>query len=176
MKRTIMILAVLLFAAAAAYGQKVDVKVDSKVDFSKYKTYSWVKGMPAKNPIINQMITDAVDQQLTARGLTKTDSGGDLQIMFAAAVGMDLQMTGLTWSNVSNPQGAIAKLGPPMNVPQGTLVVDVTDAKTERYLIRGIARQTLPRSPSADAAKDAQSVEKYVKNAVKKIFSKYPAK
>jgi hypothetical protein len=174
MKRVIIGLVFLLFAAPV-FGQKVDVKFDKNVNFSQYKTYFWDKGMPARNPIINQMIIDAVDQQLTARGLTKTESGGDLQIMFMAALGLDLQITGLTWSNASNPQGSLAQIGPPMNVVNGTLVIDITDRKTERYILRGIAKQTLSRSPSGDMAKDAQSVEKVVKNAVNKIFSKYPA-
>lgn len=174
MKRAIIGLAFLLFAYPV-FGQKVDVKFDKNVDFSKYKTYFWVKGMPARNPIINQMITDAVDQQLTARGLTKTDAGGDIQIMFMAASDIDLQITGLTWSNVSNPQGSLATIGPPMNIRQGTLVVDITDRKTERYVWRGIAKGSLSRGPSADVAKDAQSVEKLVKKSVEKMFGKYPA-
>lgn len=174
MRRAIIGLAFLLFAYPV-FGQKVDVKFDKNVDFSQYKTYFWVKGMPARNPIINQMITDAVDQQLTARGLTKTDAGGDIQIMFMAASDIDLQITGLTWSNVSNPQGSLATIGPPMNIRQGTLVVDITDRKTERYVWRGIAKGSLSRGPSADVVKDAQSVEKLVKKSVEKMFSKYPA-
>ena len=164
-----------LLFAYPVFGQKVDVKFDKTVDFSKYKTYFWVKGMPARNPIINQMITDAIDQQLSARGLTKTDAGGDLQVMFMAAVDLDLQITGITWSNVSNPMGSLATVGPPMNIRQGTLVVDMTDRKTERYVWRGIAKETLTRAPSGDMAKDAQSVEKLVKKAVEKMFNKYPA-
>jgi Domain of unknown function (DUF4136) len=174
MRRTIIGLAFLLFAYPV-FGQKVDVKFDKNVDFSKYKTYFWVKGMPARNPIVNQMITDAVDQQLAARGLTKTDAGGDIQVMFMAASDLDLQITGITWSNVSNPQGSLATVGPPMNIRQGTLVVDITDRKTERYVWRAIAKGTLTQGPSGDMAKDAQSVEKLVKKAVEKMFSKYPA-
>lgn len=174
MRRAIIGLAFLLFACPA-FGQKVDVNFDKSVDFSQYKTYFWVKGMPARNPIINQMITDAVDQQLSARGLTKTDAGGDIQIMFMAAADLDLQITGLTWSNASNPMGALTQVGPPMNVRKGTLVVDITDRKTERYVWRAVAKETLTRAPSGDMAKDAQSVEKLVKKAVEKMFSKYPA-
>jgi hypothetical protein len=174
MKRVIIALAFLILASPL-FGQKVDVKFDKNVDFSQYKTYFWDKGMPARNPLINQMITEAVDQQLSARGLTKTDAGGDLQVMFMAAVDLDLQLTGIEWSNVSNPMGSLTRVGPPMNISKGTLVVDMTDRKTERYVWRAIAKQTLPRAPSADMAKDAKSVEKLVKNAVNKMFSKYPA-
>jgi hypothetical protein len=170
-----MVLGLLLFAWSA-YGQKVEVKFDKSADFSKYKTYFWVKGMPAKNPIINQMITDAVEQQLSAKGLAKTDAGGDLQIMFAAATDIDLQIPGVTWSSVSNPMATYAQIGPPMNIHTGTLVVDISDAKTERYLWRGIARQTLTQGPTGNITKDAQSVDKLVKKATAKMFNKYPPK
>ena len=174
MRRAVICLVFLLFAYPAL-AQKVDVKYDKAVDFSQYKTYFWDKGMPARNPIINQMITDAVDQQLAARGLRKVDRDGDIQVMFMAAAGLDLQVTGITWSNASNPMGSLTRVGPPMNVPKGTLVVDMTDRKTERYVWRAIAKETLSRAPSGDMAKDAQSVEKLVKKAVEKMFSKYPA-
>src|SRR4029453_19268832 len=87
MRRAIIVLGFLLFAYPAM-GQKVDVKYDKAVDFSQYKTYFWDKGMPARNPIINQMITDAVDQQLAARGLRKVDADGDIQVMFMAGAGL----------------------------------------------------------------------------------------
>jgi hypothetical protein len=54
-------------------------------------------------------------------------------------------------------------------------VIDITNKKTEQYLWRAMAKQTLPRRPSGDMAKDAQSVEKIVKSAVNKMFAKYPA-
>lgn len=172
MRHAIIGLVFLLFAWPAL-GQKVDVKYDKTVDFSKYKTYTWAEGMPAKNPIINQMITEQIDQQMGARGLTKT-ADGDLQVMFAAATDLDLQITGLTWSNVSNPMGSMTNVGPPMNVRKGMLVVDLMDRKAERYIWRATAKETLPQSPSGDMVKDAQRAEKLVKNAVAKVFSKYP--
>lgn len=175
MKRAIIGLGFLLFAFPV-FGQKVDVKLDKAVDFSQYKTYFWVKGMPARNPIINQMIIDAVDQQMAARGLTKTEAGGDLQVMYAAAVDLDLQLTGISWSNVTYASGALYRMPPPMNVSKGTLVVDLTDRKTERYIWRAVAKKTLSHSPTADMAGDAKSVEKLVKKSIEKMFKKYPVK
>ena len=173
MKRAIIALAFLLFAYPAL-GQKVDVKFDKTVDFSKYKTYTWAEGMRAKNPIVHQLIIDSIEQQLAARGLTKTEADGDIQLLYVAAVDFDLQTTGLTWSNASNPMGSFATIGPPMDVRKGMLVVDMIDKKTERYLWRATAKETLTHAPSGDMAKDAQRVEKLVRKAVAKMFSKYP--
>lgn len=174
MKRVIIGLVFLLFAYPAL-GQKVDVKLDKTVDFSKYKTYTWAKGMPAKNPIVNQMITDSIDQQLAARGLTRAEADGDIQILFVAAMDLDLQITGVNWGNVSNPMGSFTSIGPPLDVRKGMLVVDMMDRKTERYIWRAIAKETLTQAPSGDMSKDAKRVEKLVKKAVAKMFSKYPA-
>lgn len=174
MKRAIISLVFLLFAFPV-FGQKVKVKFDKSVDFSKYKTYTWAEGMPAKNPMVNQLIVDSIEQQLAARGLTKAEAGGDIQLLYVAATDVDLQLTGIMWSNKTYPTGAISRLPPPMDVRKGMLVVDMMDKKTERYIWRATATETLPRAPSSDMAADAKRVEKLVKKVVNKMFSKYPA-
>lgn len=173
MKRAIISLVFLLFALPA-FGQKVDVKLDKTVDFSQYKTYTWVEGMPAKNPIVNQLIIDSIEQQLAARGLTKAEAGGDIQLLYVAAIDLDLQLAGIRWSNTTYPSGAIYRMPPPMNVRKGMLVVDMKDHKTERYIWRATAKETLTHAPSNDIAGDAKRVEKLVKRAVEKMFNKYP--
>ncbi|HEX5703584.1 MAG TPA: DUF4136 domain-containing protein [Pyrinomonadaceae bacterium] len=175
MRRAIICLVFLLFAYPV-WGQSVKVQLDKAVDFSQYKTYFWVKGMPARNPLIDQMIIDAVDQQMAARGLTKVEAGGDLQVMYAAAVDLDLQLSGISFSRVTYATGAVYRPPPPMNVNKGTLVVDLKDHKTERYVWRAIAKKTLSHGPTGDAAADAKSVESVVKKSVEKMFSKYPVK
>jgi hypothetical protein len=60
------------------------------------------------------------------------------------------------------------------NVTTGTLLLDLVETKKDMSIFRGVARQTLNRSTSADAAADAKSVEKPIKKAVGKMFEKYP--
>jgi hypothetical protein len=45
-------------------------------DFSKYHTYKWVtiNNSEQVDPIVVQQIKDAIDTQLTAKGMTKTDA------------------------------------------------------------------------------------------------------
>ena len=62
-----------------------------------------------------------------------------------------------------------------MNVTKGTLLVDLIDRKKDISIFRGVARETLNRSVSADLAADAKSVDKLIKKAVSKMFKKYPA-
>jgi hypothetical protein len=44
-------------------------------DFSKYKTYKWIKidGSEQIDQIVDQQIKQAIDSQLASKGFTKTD-------------------------------------------------------------------------------------------------------
>jgi hypothetical protein len=87
------LLAVILIASSSvARAQKVTVDYDKTVNFSNYNTYAWSEGA-ARNPIVKQMILDAIDSELTAKGLRKVDGNPDLQITFLAATDYSLQVS-----------------------------------------------------------------------------------
>jgi hypothetical protein len=175
MRRAIIWLVFLLFAYPAL-GQSVKVKFDKTVDFSKYKTYTWAEGMRAKNPIVDQQIVALIEQQLAAKGLTKAEANGDLQVLYVAATDLDLQITGINWNNATYASGSIYRMPPPMDVRKGMLVIDLMDKKTERYIWRATAKKTLTHAPSGDMAGDAKRVEGLIKRTVEKMFKKYPVK
>ena len=85
MKHLLLLLTLLVFTTPAA-AQKIKFDYDKSADFSKFKTFSWTRGAPPHNPLINQMIIDGVEQSLTAKGLTKVNDGGDL-FSFGAVTG-----------------------------------------------------------------------------------------
>jgi len=177
MKRSIMIAAaILLLSTTTALAQKVEVDVDATADFATYKTFGWDKGMVARNPIISSLIVTAVESELTRRGLTKSDSP-DLKVAVAAAAGADIQAVGPTWNNAKyQVWGGYTNPAALMNVVTGTLLLDLVDTKKDMSVFRGVAKQTLNRSASANDAADAKSVEKPIKKAVSKMFEKYPIK
>ena len=80
----ILAVAVLFLSASTTFAQKVKVDVDSSVNFSHYKTFGWDKGPVARNPIITDQIVKAVENQLIARGLTKSDNP-DIKVAVMAA-------------------------------------------------------------------------------------------
>ena len=176
MKLSIMLAAVVLcLITPAAFAQKVKVDVDSTAGFASYKTFAWDKGMVARNPIISKMIVDAVESELTKRGLTRVEANPDLKVAVAAAVGMDIQAVGPTWNNAKyQAWGGYTNPAALMNITTGTLLIDLVDAKSDRSVFRGVAKETLNRSASADPAADARSVEKLIKKSVSKMFKKYP--
>ena len=169
--------AVLFLSTSAVFGQKVEVDVDKSVNFSTFKTFGWAPGLVARNPLISQMIIAAVESEFTARGLTKSDGNPDIKIAVLAAAGMDIQAVGPTWNNANyRTWGGYANPAALMNITTGTLLVDLVDTRKDIGVFRGVAKDTLTRAVSADMKADAKSVEKVVKNAVSKMFKKYPVK
>jgi hypothetical protein len=174
--RPLLILLAVLALAATSYGQKVSIQSDKSADFSKFKTYSWSKDIRARNPIIGEIIRNAVDQELFNHGFTKVESEGDLRLVFAAAIDFDEAISYGTWGNAAgNPlQTGIPALGQAWTVTKGMLVVDVFETNSNNSLWRALARDTLSNGPSNDMVKDAKRVEKTVKKAVTKMFKQFP--
>lgn len=177
MKPSIILAAVVLFLSTpAVFGQNVKVDVDATVNFSTFKTFGWAEGVVARNPIISQLIVTAVESELTARGLTRSADNPDVKVAVVAAAGVDIQTVGPTWNNANYAVwGGYTNPAALMNITTGTLLVDLVDAKSDRSVFRGVAKETLNRSASADPAADARSVEKLIKKSVSKMFKKYPA-
>ena len=147
MKRLLLI--VLLFVAAIPNAaQKVKVESDKKVDLSKFKTYTWAKGTPAKNPIVNQMIIGLVEQQLAKKGLLRVESNAELSILFWATSGFDLHVSYADWG--WSPVGD-RNIGIPINqawnVPEGSLEIDVFERESHSLLWRATATDTLKHAP-----------------------------
>jgi len=174
--RPLLILLAVLALTTAAYGQKVSIQADKSADLSKFKTYSWSKDIRARNPIIGEIIKNAVDQEFAGHGFTKVESEGDLRVVFAAALDFDEAISYGTWGNAAgNPlQTGIPAFGQAWTVTKGMLVVDVFERSSNNSLWRALAKDSLSHPPSNDMVQDAKRVEKTVKKAVTKMFKKFP--
>jgi len=177
MLRKVLVLVLLIgISAITATAQKVKVGADPKADFTKYKTYAWDKGSPAANPIINQMIIDAIDSALAGKGLTKVTSNPDVTVVAWAALGADLRIANPGWWHGA---GSAASTGMDIgeqrwSISKGTLVVDISDGGTKESVWRGSAVSTLPSGPTGDMAQDAKDARKNVLKSVEKMFKHYP--
>lgn len=74
--RTILIvtLATLFVFASATHAQKIVVDVDKTVDITQFRTYGWSSRQVAPSAVTSQAIIAAVERELNARGLVRTDS------------------------------------------------------------------------------------------------------
>src|SRR5205823_9972468 len=85
---------VFALTAAAAGAQDVTYNAMPGTDFSKFKTYKWVKIEGAQYPdqITDVQIKSAIDAQLGSKGLTKTDDDvADLYIGYQVALNQEKQ-------------------------------------------------------------------------------------
>jgi len=158
--------------------QKTSAAFDEKVDFSNFKTFAFDKD-GARNPYVNALIVQAIERELTSRGLTKVNADPDLKVSYLAATVPNLQVQNVPFYHVVNPaySGMVGSATMNMwDVTTGTLVIDLWDRKTDRVIFRGTITDVLQRAPSADLQADAKIVSKPINKGVAKIFKKYPVK
>lgn len=176
----------LLFAyAAAARAQDVSVDFDRGRDFSKFKTYTWAEGVPAKNPLIDQQIKSNIEEQLSAKGLRRVEEGGDITILYIVATDMDVHVATSRWSTTGDWAGqmrsGISVRSQTWDVQVGTLVVCLSDGAGKDLLWRGTASTTLDKKSRGNRSaleamqEEARKGEKRVRKAVTKMFKQYPA-
>ena len=172
--KTLISIVLLAVVSVTVNAQKVKVISDPAVDFSKYKTYAWDQGTFA-NPIVKQHIVTAVDNAMAAKGLQKNDSNPDMIVAAVTATTSDLTMTNPSWApSLNSLTTGVYGTSTAWPVTKGTLVIDISDAKTKNNLWRASATQTLEHGPTGDRIRDAKSVQKPINKAVEKMFKKFP--
>jgi hypothetical protein len=165
----------ILLAALSVNAQKVSVGADPGVDLTRYKTYAWTKQPPSTNPIINQIVISSVDTELAAKGLKKVETDPELTVVVFGSTESDVHVTNPSWAPSLNSIATGVVVGSQgWIVTKGTLVVDISDTKTNNNVWRGTATETLDRGPTGDKASDAKNVEKPIRKAVKKMFKQFP--
>ncbi|HSB26951.1 MAG TPA: DUF4136 domain-containing protein [Pyrinomonadaceae bacterium] len=174
MKKLIIVLLIVLGALTVS-AQKVKVGADPGVDLTKYKTYAWDQGMAGTNPIVNQLIVATVDRAMATKGLTKVDSDPELFLAAWVSSESDLYLSNPSWApSLNSINTGIVTSSQRMIVTKGTLVIDMSDARSRSGVWRGTATHTLDHGPTGDRAKDAKSVEKPIRKAVEKMFKQFP--
>jgi len=177
MKYLLLLLTLFVFSAPVL-GQKVKIENGKGVDFSKFKTYSWTRGIAAKNPYVNIMLVDGIERNMTLKGFTKVDKDGDLLLILSVAVDFDIQVSHEGWGNSggSSLQTGIPSAGTAgaWDVRKGTIVLDMLDKTSQNLVWHGLSSDTIKHDPSNDMQRDAQKVEKQVKKAIEQFFKKFP--
>jgi hypothetical protein len=164
-----LLISLMVFIVCSLSMAKVTVDWDKTADFTKYKTYAWAKGTPASNPLINDRIIAAIDNELAAKGMQKVDdpASADLIVMYHAALSEETQLNttdmgggwGVRWGGGMSTT-TVDK------IPKGHLVVDIGDAKTKKVLWMGNASETLSDNPEKNTEK--------VNKVTKEMFKKFP--
>jgi hypothetical protein len=181
-KSGLLVSAFLLAAASSAVAQDIRYDFDKDKDFSKYKTYKWVaiKGAEMPDELTQRALTSAIDSQLAAKGLAKTDAdSADLYVGYQTALGQEKEFTsyntgwgyGPGWGGGWYGYGGMASTtsyGSTSTVYVGQLDLSMYDPVAKQLVWRGTASKTL--DPKAKPEKKQKNINK----AVEKLLKKYP--
>jgi hypothetical protein len=177
-----LLLGLLLAWSATAAAQDIRYNFLPGTDFTKYKTYKWVKVPNAQYPnaILDEQIMKAIDAQLGLKGLSKTEDNPDLYITYQAAINQEKQWNSYSTGGDNWGWGGWGGWGgrgmggmsttttTSQTINIGTLSCDIYDVGSKKQIWRGDATKTL------GSGKDPAKVDKNLNKAMAKLFKKYP--
>lgn len=179
----VMAAAMLLLWSSSASAQDVKYNFMAGTDFSKYKTYKWVRVPKAQYPnqILDEQIMQSIDAQLALKGLSKTESDNpDLYVAYQAAVQQEQQWNSYStdmgggwgygrwggWGGYGGGMSTTTTTSKTINI--GTINLDIYDVAAKNQIWRGAASKTL------GSGKDPKKVQKNLDKAMAKLLKNYP--
>jgi hypothetical protein len=174
-----------VFAIAALLSSCSTVKVvadmDKTVDFSAYKTYSFLGWQDDSGKILNDFdkkrLRDAFVSEFEARGMTAVPENGDVDITLFIVVDQKTTVTAYT-NYYGGGYGRYNRYGGGWGYGtasttyseddylEGTLVMDVFDGKSKDQVWQGVATSTVVENPDKR--------EKSIPAKISALMKKYP--
>jgi hypothetical protein len=178
-KRLLTALAVVL-APALILAQKTSYDYDKAIDFTAFKTYAFKDGTKVGQPLIDQRIVAAIETELAAKGLTKTEANPDVFVVYHVAFDKQKDIStfssgygggygpyGWGWGGMGGMSTSTTQV---RDILVGTLVIDIADGKKGQMAWRGMGVKEV------NTQANPEKRDKSINNAVKKIFKNYPPK
>jgi len=161
----------LAFALAACSSMKVQTEYDRAADFKGYRTYAWILQQPgpeqaaaARDPSIREAVIGSIDRAMAAKGMTRTepDRSPDLLVAVHGWATDRIDVRSYGYSYAGTPYGfQPSMVSPAIEVRQyrdGTLIIDLIDARTKKMVWRGTATDTF--KPGAEVPTVSKAIEK----------------
>ncbi len=173
MKRNLLVAlsaTVFLAVLAGCSTLKTSVDYDRSANFSTYKTFSWRDSGEIRNSLMAKRIENAVAAELAKKGLTQASGeDADLWVVAHPRLSKETQITSYNsgWGYGWRYRGGVSTARVEQ-IPVGTLIVDLVDAKQKELVWRGTASDTLKPEASPEER------EKALAKAVAEMFAKYP--
>lgn len=171
----------ILLAGISATAQDIRYNFMPGTDFMKYKTYRWDRVPNAQYPdqIIDTQIIQAIDAQLSLKGLSKSSGDtADLVVTYQVAVSQKTQWNSYStggggwgygrWGGWGGYGGMGTTTTTAETINVGTLDVDIYETASKNQVWKGQATKTL------GSGKDPEKVNKNINKAMAKLFKKYP--
>jgi len=173
MRRLIPMLALLAAAGCGAPPLTVDSDYDPSTDFAKYKTWNWMPGSKVDiDSMTEQRIRTAIEAELPQHGLTKAGEGADLSVVIQISIQHKIKQSratvgvGYSWG----PAHVGVSGSPSKSYDEGTLILDLVDAKTKTLVWRGTAIGTVHKDYSPEERQER------IRTAVYHLLEYYPPK
>ena len=164
----------LIMAFYSCATPQVSVDYDSSVDFSRYKTFAWLKKSQKKsgetwldNPLIDERVRAAVEKNLVSKGYKKVSGdSANLYVFYHLSMGkmFDTQpMRGY----ISIGGIGISSRGATES-EEGLLLIKVNDAKKRETVWRGLTTCRVKEQLTPEQTTEA------INKAVEKILAQFP--
>ncbi len=168
-------LLVLLTATGGCATMNVSSHMAVGLNTTPYHTFAWgtPDALPAgdprldQNPFFKDHVEGAVEKQLGARGIRLTTDQPDLQIHYHAVITPRLDV-----NRVDREYGYCYDGDCDVRVfdyEEGTLVIDIIDARTHRMVWRGWAQNTVEA-----ALKNQDRMAQQIDTAVARMLARFP--
>lgn len=146
------------------------------VDFSEFETFHYRDSdtnLSGSSPLAHQRIVAALEREMAASGLKQVDSDPDLFVSYYASSTQQVQFrttyTGVnSWGRRGRGWGTSmsGSTTTASTFEQGTLVVDVWDARNNQLVWRGEITDTLSSNPDRNTD--------LINNGIAKAFEDFP--
>lgn len=170
MKATKFLPLLLLFLIVSCSSVRVNSDYDKKANFNSYKTYAYLKSAVDKVEISDldkKRILHSIDDALVVKGFTKSETP-DLLVSFFTKENQRVDIynnTSFGWGMGWGPNWGLGSSNI-YSTPEGTLYIDLIDAKTKELVWQGEGNGYL--------TKNSEEKDTRIKEFVDKILSLYP--
>lgn len=180
MQRTLATVALVLVVPALMLAQKTSYDYEKAADFASFKTFAFKEGTKAGQPLIDNRIVAAIEAELGAKGLTKSETDPDVFVVYHVAFDKEKDIStyssgygggygpyGWGWGGGWAGGSTYTQV---RDILIGTLVIDMADAHKGAMVWRGLGVKEI------DTQAKPEKRDKNITNAVKKILKNYPPK
>ena len=168
-----------LFTGCSQYDINYDYDVES--DFAAYRTYSWIPitinegstnaaTAAQSNTLLDSRIRSAVNTNMTAKGFTKNDENPDILVVYHTGMQNKVDVTDYGYTYAGSYWGWAGNDVDVYSYTEGTLLVDLVDAKTKKLAWRGSA------SGVVEPGNSPEKITENINSVVEQIFANYPPK
>jgi hypothetical protein len=168
MKHRALLVVLGVAAAVSCSTLRTSVDYDRSLDFSRYKTFGFGRGTPARQSFTQKRIEEVIASTLRSKGLTSVrDERPALRVYTHVVLENQQRIDTVVYGYGWRWGGGIATTIV-TNVPVGTLVVDLVDTESKELVWRGQATDTIDR--------DSEARDEQLRNAVIEMFEGFPVR